>query len=334
MVCRHMAGLAAACAIVFVLGCGEEGKGPADGGKKGEKRLTFAVIPKADVFTFWPTVRKGAEAACKELGIEMFWRGAKDETSPTDEIKIVEAMIERGVDGIVLAPQHAQSLVQVAEKTIAAGIPVVVIDSGLNSDKIVSFVATDNYQGGVMGAERLAKVIGEEGEVALIMNVPGSASTEEREKGFRKALEKYPKIKPVKELHAEGKSSKALQVVTDILTAHPNLAGIFTANEPGAIGAVNAVENEGRKGKVKIVGFDASVALIKAIQSGTLDSTIVQDPHEMGYRGVKVLYDHLQGKKAQPLEKTPIKLVTKENLGTPEIREHLAAYGALVPDEK
>jgi len=334
MVRQLPAALAAACAMALVLGCGEEGKEPADGGKKGGKKLTFAVIPKADVFTFWPTVRKGAEAACKELGIEMVWRGAKDETSPTDEIKIVEAMIERGVDGIVLAPQHAQSLVQVAEKAIAAGIPVVVIDSGLNSGKIVSFVATDNYQGGVMGAERLAKVVGEEGEVALIMNVPGSASTEEREKGFRKALEKFPKVKLVKELHAEGKSSKALQVVTDILTAHPNLAGIFTANEPGAIGAVNAVENEGRKGKVKIVGFDASVALIKAIKSGTLDSTIVQDPHEMGYRGVKVLYDHLQGKVAQPLEKTPIKLVTKDNLDTPEIREHLAAYGALIQDEK
>ncbi|MBM4036453.1 MAG: substrate-binding domain-containing protein, partial [Planctomycetes bacterium] len=110
MVRQLPAALAAACAMALVLGCGEEGKEPADGGKKGGKKLTFAVIPKADVFTFWPTVRKGAEAACKELGIEMVWRGAKDETSPTDEIKIVEAMIERGVDGIVLAPQHAQSL--------------------------------------------------------------------------------------------------------------------------------------------------------------------------------------------------------------------------------
>jgi ribose transport system substrate-binding protein len=320
---KWIVAVVAASAVLLALSC--------SGGKK---KLTFAILPKADTFTFWPTVRKGAEAACKELGIEMVWRGAKDETSPTDQIKIVEAMIAREVNGIALAPQHAQSLVEVVEKAIAAKIPVVVIDSGLNSDKIVSFVATDNYEGGVMGAERLAKIIGEEGEVALIMNIPGAASTEAREKGFRDTIKKFPKIKLVQEQHAEGKSSKALQVVTDILTAHPNLAGIFTANEPGAIGAVNAVENEGRKGKVQIVGFDASVALIKAIRSGTLDSTIVQDPYQMGYRGVKVLYDAIQGKKANPLEKTPIKLVTKDNLDSQEIQEHLAAYGALVQDEK
>jgi ribose transport system substrate-binding protein len=325
MVRRLAVALVAVALVVGSLGCGD---------KKDDGTLTFAVIPKADVFTFWPAVHRGAEAACKELGIEIVWRGAKDETSPTDQIKIVRAMIARGVDGIVLAPQHADSLVDVAEEAVAANIPVVVIDSGLNTDKKASFVATDNYKGGQMGAERLAKIIGEKGEVALIMNIPGSASTEAREKGFREGIAKYPDIKLVAEQHAQGSSSKALKVVTDILTAHPDLVGIFTANEPGAIGAVNAVENKGRKGQVKIVGFDSSGDLIDALRSGTLDSTIVQAPYEMGYQGVKTLYDHLQKKKVPAEVQTPVVLVTGENLDDPEVQKHLAAYREEKPEGK
>ena len=330
MVRRRMTGLVVAGLLALALGCGEEGQptGKADGGKKGAKKLTFAVIPKADVFTFWPTVRRGAEAACKDLGIEMVWRGAKNETSITDEIQIVELMIGKKVDGIVLAPQSDTALVQVVEKAVAAGIPVVVIDSGLKSDKYVSFVATDNYQGGVTGAERLAEAIGKKGKVALIKNIPGSASTEQREAGFKDTLKKFPDIELVSELHAMGDSTKANEVVTTILSKHGDLAGIFTANEPGAIGALNAVKRASKAGQVKIVGFDASPSLIKGIRDGLLDSTIVQDPFQMGYRGVKVLYDHIQGKTVPKEDKPLAQLVTKENLDTPAIQKHLEAYGA------
>ncbi len=324
MVRRLMGVVVVAMLASLWLGCGQE-KEP---GAEGKKKLTFAVIPKADVFTFWPTVRKGAEAACNELGIEMIWRGAKNETSYKDEIEIVQTMVSRGVDGIVLAPQSATALVKVVEDAAAKGIPVVIIDSGLNSDKQVSFVATDNYKGGVMGAERLAEIIGKKGKVALVKNIPGSASTEAREKGFRDTIAKYPDIELVAEQYAMGTPTKANEVVTTVLEAHRDLAGIFTANEPGAIGALNAVRNAGLAGKVKIVGFDASPTLIKGIREGTLDSTVVQNPYEMGYLGVKTLHDHIQGKEVPKVIRTSLRLVTRENLDTPEIQKHLEAYGA------
>jgi ribose transport system substrate-binding protein len=330
MMRRLLTGLVAACAVALVPGCGEKGNGPADGGKKGAKKLTFAVIPKADVFTFWPTVRKGAEAACKELGIEMVWRGAANETSFGQEIEIVEAMIDQGVDGIVLAPQSDTALVEVVEKAVARKIPVVIIDSGLKSEKQISFVATDNYEGGVQGATRLAETIGKKGKVALIKNIPGSASTEAREKGFKDTIAKFPEVRLVDEQYAMGQPTKANEVVTAMLGKHKDLAGIFTANEPGAIGALNAVTNEGLAGKVKIVGFDASPTLIKGIREGNLDSTIVQDPFGMGSLGVKLLYDHLQGKTVPKQKPTNLKLVTKDNLDTPEVQAHLEAYGAAV----
>jgi len=330
MMHRQPAAVVAACALALALGCGEEPQPTAQdaGAKKGDKKLTFAVIPKANVFTFWPTVKKGADAAGKELGVEIVWRGAENETAFGQQIEILEAMITRKVDGIAFAPLSASAMVDVAKKAAAAGIPVAIIDSGLNWDGYVSFVATDNYQGGVMGAERLAKLLGGKGKVALIRNIRGSASTEAREQGFLDTLKKHPDMALAAEQYAEGDPTKAQQVVAAILTANPDLAGIFTANEPGAIGALNAVKNAGLVGKVRIVGFDASPTLIAGIRDGSLDSTIVQDPFQMGYRGVKALWNHLHGKPVAKDEKTPIKLITKDNLDTPEIAEHLAAYGA------
>ena len=318
--------------VLWGLGCTEqteEGKGEAE-------KLTVAVIPKANVFTFWPTVKKGAEAACKELDIDMIWRGAENETSFAQEIEIVEAMISNDdVKGIVLAPQSATALVDVVKKAKDAGKPVVIIDSGLNGTHHISFVATDNYKGGVMGAERLAKLLDGKGKVALVRNIPGSASTEAREKGFIETCEqKFPDMKIVAKEYAMGDPTKANEVVSAILTANPDLNGIFTANEPGAIGALNAAKGANKLGQVKIVGFDASPTLISGIRDGSLDSTIVQDPFTMGKRGVEILVDHLNGKPIPKEEKTPIELVTKDNLETEKIKGHLAAYGIGVEPKK
>ncbi len=332
MMLRRLAVLMVVGVVLCSVGC-EQGK---EGGGKGEGKLTIAVIPKANVFTFWPTVKSGAEAACKELGVDMIWRGAENETAYQQQIEIVETMIiNDDVKGIVLAPLSASTLVPVVKKAAEAGKPVVIIDSGLDGSYHISFVATDNYQGGVMGAERLAKLLGGKGKVALIRNIPGSASTEAREKGFLETCEqKFPEMKVVASEYAMGDPTKANEVVSAILTANPDLNGIFTANEPGAIGALNAAKGANKLGQLKIVGFDASPTLIAGIRDGSLDSTIVQDPFTMGKRGVELLIAHLGGKQVAKEEKTPIKLVTKDNLDTDEIKDYLAAYGIGVEPKK
>jgi len=323
--------LGAMALVVLAIGCADK----TDETTTDEAtKTTIAVIPKANVFTFWPTVKKGAEAAAKELDLNIIWRGAENETSFGQQIEIVEAMINQQVKGIVLAPQSATALVDVVKKAVAASIPVVIIDSGINTDVCVSFVATDNYQGGVMGAERLATLLGKKGKLALVRNIPGSASTEAREKGFLDTIAKYPDIAVVAKEYGMGDPTKATQVVSAMLTGHPDLNGIFTANEPGAIGALNAVKNADKVGKIKIVGFDASPLLIAGIRDDSLDSTIVQDPFQMGYRGVKILMDHIGGKPVAKLEKTPIKLITKHNVDSDEIKDYLAAYGIGVKAKK
>ena len=197
-----------------------------NGGEGGEKKLTFAVIPKADVFTFWPTVRGGAEAACKEFGIEMIWRGAKDETSPTDEIKIVKLMIGKKVDGIVLAPQSAEALVGVVEEAVAAGIPVVIIDSGLDSDKQVSFVATDNYQGGIISAELYAEAVEGQGhqKIFILTGQPGAFNLQERSRGFVDGLDQLGvDYEIVTEVPGFDDLSKSVEAVESTLRGDPSI---------------------------------------------------------------------------------------------------------------
>lgn len=325
MVRQLRAALAAACVAALVAGCGDDGQ-PAGKGD-GPKKLTFAVIPKAQVFTFWPTVERGAQAAGRELGVNIIWQGATDETKYIEQQQIVRTMISRRVDGIVLAPTSKTAMVDVVRQAVEAKIPVAIIDSGIDTDVYVSFIATDNYQGGVTGARRLGEVLGKKGKVALIKVIPGSASTTAREDGFRETLKKeFPDMVLAAEEYGMSQSTKSLEVTSNILTAHPDLSGIFAANEPGAIGALNAVKNKGLVGKVKIVGFDASPILIAGIRDDSLDATIVQDPFQMGYQGVKALFEHLAGRPVQKEVHTRVALVTKANLETPEVQDLLSAY--------
>ncbi|HPD13554.1 MAG TPA: substrate-binding domain-containing protein [Planctomycetota bacterium] len=329
MVRRLLAAATMSSLLLALLGCGEEGQPAGKGAeaKKGAKKLTFAVIPKAQVFTFWPTVERGAQAAGKELGVEIIWQGATDETKYIEQQQIVKTMISRKVDGIVLAPTSKTALVDVVKQAVDAKIPVSIIDSAIDTDVYVSFVATDNYAGGVTGARRLAEILGKKGKVALIKVIPGSASTTAREEGFRETLKKeFPDMQLVAEEYGMSQSTKSLEVTSNILTANPDLDGIFAANEPGAIGALNAVKNKNLVGKVKIVGFDASPILLAGIRDGSLDSTIVQDPFSMGYQGVKAIVDHLAGKKVEKEVHTRVALVTKDNLESKEVQDLLSAY--------
>jgi len=322
MVRRLALALAMAGMVLGVLGCGERQQE-----QEGARRLTFAVIPKAQVFTFWPTVERGARAAGREFGVNIIWQGATDETKYIEQINIVKTMINRKVDGIVLAPTSRSSLVPVVKEAVEAEIPVAIIDSGIDTDVYVSFIATDNRKGGVIGARRLAKILGKKGKVALIKVIPGSASTTARENGFRDTMKnEYPGIKIAAEEYGMSQSTTSLRVTSNILTAHPDLNGIFAANEPGAIGALNAIKNRNLVGKVKIVGFDASPTLIAGIRDGSLDSTIVQAPFQMGYQGVKALVDHLAKKPVAEEVHTPVVLVTKDNLQSKEVQGLLSAY--------
>jgi ribose transport system substrate-binding protein len=258
----------------------------------------------------------------KSSAVEIRWKGPAQETDYTAQINIVDDAINTRVDGIVLAPSHGDSLVPVVLRAQKEGIPVTIFDSGISTDQYLSYVATDNRQGGVVGAERLAEKLGGKGEVAILGTKKGSVSTDQRETGFQDTIrDKFPGIQIVQFLYGEADRAKSLDRATDILTAHPNLRGIFASNESSSVGAVQAIKQKGLVGKVILVGFDSSPNLIDDLKAGALDSLVLQNPYKMGYEGVKTIVDKLNGRTPAKLQDTGVKLLTKENLETPEMQQ-------------
>ncbi len=290
------------------------------GGSSSKK--VIAVVPKGVSHLFWQTVKRGAEAAGKELNVEVLWKGPAAETDYTGQINIVEDFINKRVDGIVLAPSHGDSLVPVVEEANRVGIPVTIFDSGISTENYISYVSTDNRAGGVVAANRMAEKLGSKGKVAILGVKKGSVSTDEREDGFQETIkQKYPGIQIVQFLYGEADRSKSLDRATDILTAHPDLNGFFASNESSTVGAVRAITEKGLAGKVVLVGFDSSPNLIEDLKAGALDSLVLQNPFRMGFEGVKTIVDKLNGKTPQRRIDTGVKLLTKDNLETPEMQE-------------
>jgi ribose transport system substrate-binding protein len=222
-----------------------------------------------------------------------------------------------------MAACDADALVPVIAKAQRAGIPVVVVDSGVNSDLPVSTVATDNIEGAKRAARILSELVGGNGKVACIPMVPGAATSIQREKGFRDELMNHPGLDLVAVQYSQSDMAKAMAVTEDILTANPDLAGIYAASEPGAIGVARALVGRGLVGKVKLVAFDSAPNQIQALKDGSINALIVQDPFRMGYEGVKTAVDVLNGKTPPKHIDTGVTVVTRENLNDPIVQKLL-----------
>ncbi len=283
------------------------------------KKRLIGVVPKATSHVFWVAVEKGAKAAAKEFQVDIEWNGAPSETEYARQIQIVDSMINRKVDGLAVAATERRALVASVDRAMKQGIPVTIFDSGIEGENYTSYVATNNYEGGQLGARAMAKLIGGKGEVGLILHAPGSASTMDRERGFTDVIEKeFPGIKIVATQYGMADRSKARAGAENILTAHPNLSGFFGSSEPSTTGASLAVKARGLTGKVKVVAFDASDNLVEDMKAGAIQAMVVQDPFQMGYQTVKTLVDKLDGKTPPKRIDLSAKVIFAEEVGKPE----------------
>jgi ribose transport system substrate-binding protein len=321
-------------AVLFVLlgaaACSDTGsKKNASGASAGGKALTLAVIPKGTTHEFWRSIHAGAEQAAQELTaagdtVRIIWKGPLREDDREQQVQVVEGFASQGVSGIVLAPLDNRALVRPVEEAKNAGVPTVIIDSGLESDQIVSFVATDNYKGGELCAERLGTLLGGKGKVLVLRYQEGSNSTEQREKGFLDKMKSaYPGITIVSSDQYAGATRETAKRASENLLNRfgAELNGIFTANESSTVGMLLALQDIAKAGKIRFVGFDASQTLLEAMRAKQLDGVAVQNPMKMGYLGVKTMVDHLKGKPVEKRIDTGVVLVTPESMDTPEMKE-------------
>jgi ribose transport system substrate-binding protein len=257
--------------------------------------------------------------------VTITWKGPLREDDREQQVQVVEGFLSQGVSGLVLAPLDDKALVRPVEEAKRAGIPTVVIDSGLASKEIVSFVATDNVKGGELAADRMGELLGGKGKVLLLRYQEGSASTTEREVGFLNRLKaKYPGITLISsDQYAGPTRDTGKRASENLLNRYADLQGVFCVNESSTHGMLLALQDIGKAGKISFVGFDASQTFIDAIESGQMHGLVVQNPMNMGYLGVLRMVDHLQGKPVEPRIDTGVWMITKENLKEPATAELL-----------
>jgi ribose transport system substrate-binding protein len=288
---------------------------------RGSGKPVVGVVPKGTNHIFWQTIHAGALKAASEYDFEALWNAPQLEIDASRQITIVENLITRQVAGIVLAPVDEEALVAVVERAADLGIPVSIFDSGIKTDKILTYVATDNYEAGRMAGRRMGEILGGSGKVGVIGFMPGSASTMQREQGFVDVIaEEFPGIENLGVRFNMADRAKAMEEAENLMTAHPDLAGLFADNESSTDGTVRAVKQRGAAGKVKIVGFDASEELIAEMRAGATDSIVVQDPFKMGYEATRAMGEHLAGREPVREMDSGAYLITPENVDTPEMQ--------------
>jgi ribose transport system substrate-binding protein len=289
--------------------------------------MNIVFIPKSSDQDFWVFMREGVDKAVREVGnISLTWRGPSYNDDTDAQISILKAYSRPGVDAIIIVPTDRVRLQEPIRKAAALGIKIVVVDSAVDGNGYQSFITTDNYDAGTLAAKRLSEVLHAQGKVVVFRTVAGSASTEERARGFVEYLKKTsPGMVIVADQYGGGSRGKALHSATRLLGATPRIDGIFAVNESAIDGMLRALRAAGRAGKVKLVGFDATDFLVEGLKNREIDGLVVQDPRQMGYLAIKAAIaaiNNVPGTKKTIFTGTA--MVTPENYQNQEIKTLLA----------
>lgn len=328
---------AAVLCAASLVGCDDQSATP--GGTAGSdtpakpQAVQIAVVAKSTVNAYWKAVEAGVRQAGAEENVTILWDGPDSETNHAGQVALIDNMVNRGVSGVVLAPTNVDAIVRPVESAFAKGVPIVLIDSSLNSDKPVSSIATDNRAAGAQAAVALAAAIGTNkpfgGKVIMLRFLEGSGSTEAREAGFaEKAKELGLELVESAYTKGGGSTTDAADTADALLRRHTKdgkiqVDGIFASNQPTAIAMLRKIEQFEAQGTAiacPFVGFDSHEVLLKGIRDGKVAAIVTQDPKTMGYLGVKTMLKHLRGEPVDKTVATATGTITKANIDDPKIK--------------
>jgi ribose transport system substrate-binding protein len=290
---------------------------------------TIPIIVKDTTSFYWQIVLAGARKAGKDLGVNVPELGAQSESDINGQISILENAVSGKPAAIVISPTQFAALGKPIDEA-AKKVKIIGIDSSADSKAFTSFLTTDNTQGGRIAADGLAAAITAkygkaEGDVALITSLPGVGSLDARAKGFKEQIAaKYPGLKLVADKVADGQATTGLNIMTDLITANPNLRGVFASNLIMAQGAGQAIAENKKADAIKVIGFDSDDKTVKFLADGTIAGLVVQDPFRMGYDGVKTALAASKGEKIEAFVDTGANLITTANMKEPRSMELLS----------
>jgi ribose transport system substrate-binding protein len=279
----------------------------------GKIKVIFIAMDSID--EHWLKVKAGTEAKAAELGnVALTFNAPPGKVDASVQLGMVQDAITQQVDAILLAPLNRDALVPGVEQAKNAGIKVIIIDSAIGTSDYDAFFSTDNGAAARLAADELARLINNQGKVAIVNAQAGSATTMIRENDFKDQMAKnYPNIVIVGTQYSDGDKTRALNIATDFMTANPDLAGFYAANEGSTVGTGNAIAQAGKTGAVKFVGFDWSADTKALVDSGVLQATMVQNPYQMGYLGVQAAVDLVSGKTVTKDVDTGVIVATSAN---------------------
>ena len=286
-----------------------------------------AIVSKGYQHEFWRTVEAGAQKAADELGIEMSYIGPEKESEIGKQVSMVENEILKKPTALLLAALDQNALRPVAQQIVDGGATLVTFDSNIAGGIESSFVATDNIQVGAKAAQKMIELIGEDGVVGVIAHNAGTSTAIERTNGFIDEMKKDPNIKLLSTKYSDGDKLKALSITQDIVTANPQIKGVYGTNEGAAVGVGRAIAEMGKSDSIVVVGVDSSEEEVTLLKEGSIKAMVVQNPFNMGYMAVKTAMLAANGEKIEKRIDTGSTVVTMENLETEEIQKILYPFG-------
>jgi ribose transport system substrate-binding protein len=288
------------------------------------RTLTVAFVPKALNSPFWAEMQQAAEREAAAQGIHLVSLAAERETDVERQYQIIENLIQQKVDAILLAPAGSKELVPAILKANDAGIPVLILDTRIDRAaadsmgvRVLTYIGSDNFEGGAVAGRYLARILGGTGNVAIIEGISGHETADQRRLGFLKGIKGHPGMRVVASQTADWERARAYTVAENLLQAHPDLDAIFAANDEMALGALEAVAAARRLGRVQVVGFDAIPDALANIASGRLLGSVAQFPGEMGRLGVRYAVALLREGKAPSAEVlTRVEMIDRSNIAS------------------
>lgn len=286
-------------------------------------RRTVALVLKTLNHPFFVDMRRGAQEAADRLGVQLQVQAADREIDVEKQMQIVENLIQTGIGVLCITPSGSREILSALVKARDAGVPIIIVDTRIDAAAAAdarvepkTFIGSDNYEGGRLAGEYAVKASGGTARVAILEGIPGHETSDSRLRGFREALSRAPGMRIVASQPANWERDQGFNVFQNMLQAHGDIDLVFAANDLMALGAIEAIAAAGKRGAIRVIGFDALDDAKTAVAAGTLDATVAQFPYEMGKAAVEHAVRVLDGETVPREVLVELEMVTKENVGT------------------